>query len=84
MTTIFTINKCIKILKKKSNSNNSYKILNWLYFNPGTSKQLNKLLLDEIKSDKKSKLVVIQIYKNIIEEQSHILKKKEGKKKFLF
>jgi len=66
------------ILKKKSNSNNSFKILNWLYFNASTNKQLNQLLLNEIKSDnKKSKLVVIQIYKNIIEEQSHNLKKKE-------
>jgi len=71
-----------QIIKKKSNSNNSFKILNWLYFNNGTKKQLKKLLQEEISSEnKKSKLIAIQIYKNIIDEQTHILKKKEGKKK---
>ncbi|OUM57394.1 hypothetical protein PIROE2DRAFT_65035 [Piromyces sp. E2] len=66
------------IIKKKSNSNNSFKIINWLYFNSGTKRPLKQLLQEEIRSEnKKSKLIAIQIYKNIIDEQSHILKKKE-------
>ncbi|ORX60131.1 hypothetical protein BCR36DRAFT_401655 [Piromyces finnis] len=66
------------IIKKKSNSNNSFKILNWLYFNTSTKKQLKNLLQEEISSgNKKSKLIAVQIYKNIIDEQSHSLRKSE-------
>jgi len=69
-----------KIIKKKSNSNNSFKILNWLYFNSSTKKQLKEFLIEETQNkNKKSKLIAIQIYKNIIDEQSHALKKNEGK-----
>ncbi|KAL6628486.1 hypothetical protein LY90DRAFT_671539 [Neocallimastix californiae] len=66
------------IIKKKSNSNNSFKILNWLYFNSSTKKQLKEFLIEETQNkNKKSKLIAIQIYKNIIDEQSHALKKNE-------
>ncbi|ORX79369.1 hypothetical protein BCR32DRAFT_246455 [Anaeromyces robustus] len=66
------------IIKKKYNSFNSFKIINWLYFNPKTEKQLKHLLIKELNNDnKKSKYIAVQIYKNIIEEQSQLIKNKE-------